>query len=186
MQLTKRFLLIATALLITMALTQAPAAADRRGFADASADAHPRGDLVRVVVRNTQESVTVVARYAKLRKKDKHHHDLAVWIDTPGPKRPDFLLGAGGYHTYFGSTRGWRLRTSNEHPFGDVMCNVGYRYKPKKDRIRFRFASSCIGSPKKIRVAVTHDFRTYDEDGQEVLHSDHLVSLHALTGWVRR
>lgn len=171
-----------------MALPASPAHADQRTFQDATGDAaQPRADIQSVKVRHQKQRITIVVRYAHLPKQD-FSDDLHVWIDTNDKsKAPNYLIATEGYHGVFGSTSGWKLRPNGLDPWGDVMCSTGYKYDRKNSQMIFRFKSKCIGTPKRIRVAVTAEhYDLASDDGSVRSIKDHLVGKRKFTRWVSR
>lgn len=172
---------------LTMTLLAAPAHADQQSFPDAAGDAAlPQADIQSVKVRYGKERTTVAVRFANLPKQD-FSDSLRVWIDTSNRKKaPNYQVAVEGYHGLFGNTSGWKLKPNGLDPFGDVMCDPGYKYDRDNGRMLFRFKSKCIGSPKKIRVAVTAEHYNFTDDGTTSSVKDHLRGKRKFTGWVKR
>jgi hypothetical protein len=171
-----------------MAWSVSPAQADQQRFQDATGDVTaPQADIQSVKVKLRKKQVTITVRYAHLPKQD-FSDSLRVWIDTSKKRKaPNFLVAVEGYETQFGSTSGWKLRPNGLDPYGDVMCNTGYKYDRKNNQMLFRFKSKCIGNPSKIRVAVTAEhYDLASDDGSLNSVKDHLVSKRRFTGWVRK
>jgi hypothetical protein len=107
-----------------------------------------------------------------------------VFIDTPGPGKPDFLVGLDGHYT-FGETDGWRLVPNGIDPWGNIACSNGGRARPDRDVVTFRFLKSCIGSPRRLRVAVESELYTGTApDYRPEFDRDFLGGYHRFTDWV--
>lgn len=177
-----------TAIALLATLTASPASAAQKWFDDAVGDVKEQHvDVRSVKVKHQKNRITVAVSFAELPKED-YSDSLRVYIDTSKKKGPpNYLVASEGFHGVFGSTSGWKLRPNGEDPWGDVMCSTGYKYDRANDRIIFRFKPKCIGSPKKIRVAVTAEhYYEANADGTLNTVKDHLHGRRHFTSWVKR
>lgn len=179
--------LVVAAIAAMTAVAASPAGAAQKTFTDATGDvSQQRIDIRSVKVKHQKNRITVAVSFANLPKED-FSDSLSVFIDTNNKKgAPNYLVATAGFHSLFGSTSGWKLRPNGEDPFGDVMCSTGYKYERANDRIIFRFKPKCIGSPKRIRVAITAEHYEPTDDGTGATVKDHLVARRAFSSWVKR
>ena len=161
--------------------TMAPASADAIGVKD-PAD-YPHGvDLRSVVVEHNSRNVVVTTTHRNLRPSFRSGSSGAVFIDTDASDAGPEYVFVGGF---FEGTDYSLLRTEGFHhsTWGNpVRGSYRMRLDFTKEQVRMRMSRAAIGSPKRVRVAVSVSGTR--PDGTTIRRVDWLRSPRQFTRWV--
>lgn len=148
-----RVLAIAATAVALLALTTAPAAAERAAFRDPADAAPSLTDIRRVTVDHGRERVSVRVLFTDLRRhSDGGASGLTLLLDTrPARSGPEFRLTTGlqagtDYHL---------VRIRDGRPVGEPLtCSHRVRLDFANEVARFSAARGCLGFPDRVRLGV--------------------------------
>ena len=151
-------------------LVAGPAHAEKATFTDDPADAGGSlTDIRRVVLEHRTSAVVVRVGFDDLRSRSTAGPSgLAIGLDTRGDlDGPEFRLTTG----LQSGTDYQLMRVSNGHTVGEPLtCPHKVRLYFTEDRLNFAASRACLGSPRRVRIAV--------------LMRDEFDSSHPVTDWL--
>lgn len=179
MLLITRVLATAAAAATLIGLVALPAAAERASYPDpADMGGASLNDIRRVTVDHSDTRVAVRTAVTDLRRRSEGGSaGLTIRIDTRRAAGPEFRLTTGLYS----GTDYQLVRVRGGEQVGEPLsCEHSVRLGFAQDVVRFAAASTCLGSPSRVRVSVK---MTDLYDGSHPV-TDWLGEPGSWTGWL--